>query len=98
MFSLAGSTREHRNRISKSGFATRQAALDAEAQRRIEEQQKRDMAKAGVSVASPPKDARDGSRGVLPPACGREVGIQDSRALSRTGGVSPSRPSGGADR
>lgn len=42
--------------IRKFGFATKQEAVDAEAQRRIEEQQKRDLAKVGSSVvASIPK-------------------------------------------
>src|SRR5262245_19789534 len=53
MFSLAGSTRQHRDRISKSGFATKREAEEAEALRRIEEQKKRDLAKAGNSVVGP---------------------------------------------
>src|SRR5215470_660658 len=42
--------------IRQFGFATKQEAVDAEAQRRIEEQQKYDLAKAGSGVAAaPPK-------------------------------------------
>jgi integrase len=55
MFDLPGSTRGERDRISKSGFATRREAEDAEAIRRAEEQQRRDLAKAGASVAAIPK-------------------------------------------
>src|SRR5439155_27238310 len=51
MFALPGSTRQHRDRISESGFSTKREAEDAETRRRIEEQQKRDLAKAGASVA-----------------------------------------------
>src|SRR5713101_6036120 len=53
MFSPAGATRDNRRRISKSGFSTKREAEDAEAQRRIDENQKRDLAKAGASVAGP---------------------------------------------
>jgi hypothetical protein len=42
--------------VSGSGFATKKEAADAEVARQIEEQQKRDLAKAGASVvAAPPK-------------------------------------------
>ena len=51
-FSLPGSTRKDRKRVSKSGFATRGAAIEAEAARRLEEQQKRELAKGGASVGS----------------------------------------------
>ncbi|SPE39602.1 putative Integrase family protein [Candidatus Sulfopaludibacter sp. SbA3] len=51
-FSLPGSTREDRKRVFGSGFASKVEATDAEAARRIEEQQKRDLAKAGVSVSA----------------------------------------------
>ena len=55
-FDLQGSTREHRERATESGFATKAEAQTAEANRRIEEQQKRDLAKAGASIAAaPPK-------------------------------------------
>ena len=53
MFDAPGSTREERDRISASGFATKREAEDAEAIRRTEEQRTRDLAKAGVSVAAP---------------------------------------------
>src|SRR6266446_336582 len=39
--------------IRKFGFATKREAEDAEAQRRIEEQQKYELAKAGSGVAAP---------------------------------------------
>src|SRR5215467_4314924 len=54
MFSLPGSSREDRRRISKSGFATRREAADAEAIRRVKEQQKLDLAKAASGVAAKP--------------------------------------------
>ena len=55
-FNLPGATREDRARVSGSGFATKKEATDAETARQIEEQQKRDLAKAGASiVAAPPK-------------------------------------------
>ena len=52
VYSLPGSTRDQRLRITGSGFATKGAAQDAEAIRRIEEQQKQEMAKAGASVVA----------------------------------------------
>jgi hypothetical protein len=56
MFSLPGSSRNDRRRISESGFATKREAGDAEARRRIEEQKKLELAKAGADVAAkPPK-------------------------------------------
>src|SRR3984893_1642389 len=55
-FALPGATRQERNRIFGNGFATKREAEDAEAKRRIEEQQQRDLAKAGASIAAaPPK-------------------------------------------
>src|ERR1700682_2353746 len=51
-FALTGATRQERKRVFGNGFATKREAEDAEAKRRIEEQQKRDLAKAGVSVAA----------------------------------------------
>jgi hypothetical protein len=54
MFSLPGSSREDRRRISESGFATKREAEDAEARRRVEEQQKMELAKAGSGVAAKP--------------------------------------------
>jgi integrase len=53
MFSPPGATRENRVRISKSGFASKREAEDAEAQRRIDEKQKQDLAKVGANVAGP---------------------------------------------
>jgi integrase len=52
-FDLPGSTRQSRNRISGSGFLTKREAEEAEARRRIEEQRKKDIAKAGASIAAP---------------------------------------------
>lgn len=56
MFSLPGSSRHDRRRVSKSGFATKREAEDAEARRRIEELQKLELAKAGAAgiAAKPP--------------------------------------------
>ena len=51
-FALPGATRQQRNRIIETGFATKKEAQDAETKRRIDEQQKRELAKAGVSVAA----------------------------------------------
>lgn len=51
-FNAPGSTREKRRRVKESGFATKQAAIDAEAARRIEEQKKYEMAKAGAGTAA----------------------------------------------
>jgi integrase len=53
MFDPPGSTRDRRCRISESGFSTKREAEDAEARRRVEEQQKQDLVKAGASVAAP---------------------------------------------
>jgi integrase len=54
MFSLPGSSRSDRRRISKSGFATKREADDAEALRRTEELQKLELEKAGSGVAAAP--------------------------------------------
>jgi integrase len=55
-FDAPGSTRDDRLIIEKSGFATRDEATKAEAARRMEEQQKFELAKAGSGVAAaPPK-------------------------------------------
>jgi Phage integrase, N-terminal SAM-like domain len=56
MFSLPGSSRRDRRRVSKSGFATKREAENAEARRRIEELQKLELAKAGAAgiAAKPP--------------------------------------------
>lgn len=56
VFSLPGSSRKDRRRISESGFATKREAEDTEARRRIEELQKLELANAGAGVAAkPPK-------------------------------------------
>src|ERR1039457_2407670 len=55
-FSLPGATRQQRQRIFGSGFATKKEAADAETNRRIEERQRRDLKTAGSSIAAdPPK-------------------------------------------
>ncbi len=54
MFSLSGSTRQNRKRISGSGFATKSDATNAETRRRIEEQQKLELAKRGFQPAEIP--------------------------------------------
>ena len=51
-FNAPGSTRERRTEVRESGFATKQAAIDAEATRRIEEQKKFEMVKAGAGVVA----------------------------------------------
>lgn len=51
-FNAPGSTREKRRRVKESGFATKQEAIEAEAARRIEEQKKYEMAKAGARTAA----------------------------------------------
>jgi len=48
-FNAPGSTREERNEIRQFGFPTKQAATDAEAVRRIEEQKKFELRKAGAA-------------------------------------------------
>src|ERR1022692_1868399 len=56
MFSLPGSSRTDRRRISESGFSSKREAGDAEALRRTEELQKLELEKAGSGVAAaPPK-------------------------------------------
>ena len=58
-FDGPGSTRAGRIIIEKSGFATKEEATKAEAERRIEEQQKYELAKVGSSVAAaPPRTLR----------------------------------------
>jgi integrase len=49
-FDLPGATRNSRRIIRGFGYATRQEAIAAEANRRIDEQKKREMAKAGGGV------------------------------------------------
>jgi len=48
-FNAPGSTRDSRQEFRAFGFETKQAAVDAEANRRIEEQQKSDLIKAGAA-------------------------------------------------
>src|ERR1017187_5878213 len=52
-FDLPGATRNSRRIIRAFGFATRKEAIAAEASRRIDEQKKLEMAKAGVVGAVP---------------------------------------------
>jgi integrase len=47
-FSRSGSTRKNRNRAHGSGYATKAAAIEAEAKRRNEELKKQELAKAGA--------------------------------------------------
>src|SRR5712691_12793008 len=54
MFSLPGSSRNDRRRISESGFATKREAEEAEARRRIDEQRKLELAKACAGIAAQP--------------------------------------------
>jgi len=54
-FALPGATRQERKRIIGSGYATKKEALDAETARRTEEQQKRELVKAGANIASVPR-------------------------------------------
>src|SRR5262249_12445672 len=64
---LAGATRQDRNRVSGSGFATKKEAADAEVARQIQEHQKRELAKAGASVvAAPPRRSRRCWRSLFP--------------------------------
>jgi integrase len=51
-FDLPGATRKQRKRIIEAGFSTKKEAGDAETTRRIEEQQKRDLANLGASVVA----------------------------------------------
>lgn len=56
VFEAPGSTREKRQQITESGFATKGAAIDAEAIRRVEEQKKHEIEQTlGDSVAPLPK-------------------------------------------
>jgi hypothetical protein len=52
-FDLPGATRNSQKIIRAFGFATRQAAVEAEANRRIDEQKKLEMVKAGAGVDAP---------------------------------------------
>lgn len=53
-FDLPGSTRDERRRVSKFGFATRTAAVEAEVLRQIEEKTKREMAERGAQATRVP--------------------------------------------
>jgi hypothetical protein len=55
-FDLVGATRGSRHIIRAFGFATRQAAVEAEAARRTDEHKKQELEKAGAGVdAAVPK-------------------------------------------
>ena len=54
MYDAPGSTREKRVRISGSGFATKREAEDAERDRQIEEQRKKEIASTGTVVSALP--------------------------------------------
>lgn len=51
-FNAPGATRDNRHRIKGSGFATKKEAQEAESARRVEEQKKYEMAKAGAGVTA----------------------------------------------
>lgn len=51
-FDRPGATRQDRCRVTGSGFATKREAEQAEARRRLEEQQKQDLAQAGASIVT----------------------------------------------
>lgn len=53
VFDAPGSTKEDRRQVKKSGFSTKGEAAEAEAQRRIEEKQKHELAKARGTVDAP---------------------------------------------
>lgn len=53
-FSLPGSSRKDRRRVSGSGFSSKREAIDAEAQRRTEELRKLELKKSGSAVAAEP--------------------------------------------
>ena len=52
-FDMPGSTRQERRMIREYGFATMKEAVDAEAKRRIEEQEKDERVEAGSPIAAP---------------------------------------------
>jgi integrase len=54
VFDAPGSTREDRHQIKASGFKTQKAATDAEAIRRVDEQKRYDLQKAGGLSADTP--------------------------------------------
>ena len=55
VFDAPGSTRQHRRQVKASGFATKKEALDAEALRRVEEQQRAEASRTGRVDAPLPK-------------------------------------------
>jgi hypothetical protein len=74
--------------IRQFGFATKQKAIDAEANRRIDEQQKNELAKAGAGVAEAlPKDAVAVDAEVSSAARWGEISAQDRRAFGYMRGV-----------
>lgn len=54
-FDAPGSTRENRIEIREFGFPSKQAATDAEAKRRIEEQKKYDIIQSGGPIIEIPE-------------------------------------------
>jgi integrase len=54
-FDAPGSTRENRTEIREFGFATKQAATEADATRRIDEQKKYEIARSGAPLIEIPK-------------------------------------------
>jgi hypothetical protein len=87
MFSLQGSTRQDRRRISQSGFASKNDATNAEAQRRIEEQQKLELAKRGNAASQVPKTLATLMEEFFRQHVDEKFSAQDHRALPRAGGV-----------
>src|SRR6266849_8810581 len=55
IFDSPGSTRQSRQQIKESGFATKREAEDAEARRRLDEKQKYELVKTGRVDAPLPK-------------------------------------------
>lgn len=92
MFSLPGSSRQDRRRKSKSGFATKRESENTEARRRIKEQQKLELAKAGTGVAAgPPNDADHAIGGNLSaaPPPGMEPSAKERRSSRKNEGTAP---------
>jgi hypothetical protein len=52
VFSGPGATRDDQRQITESGFGSKKDAQDAEAARRVEEQKKFELAKAGAVIAA----------------------------------------------
>jgi hypothetical protein len=51
-FNAHGTTRLNRREVREFGFSSKQAAIDAEAARRVDEQKTHEMAKAGAGMAA----------------------------------------------